>query len=190
MGLLDSQVLNSLHPWLRVRLEWMAEVALAVGSIQRLFSGFRTLEQQRYLYDTVSTGRPVAFPGCSQHNYGFAADGSWDPILQITHKGRLRSFTIAETISFMNQVARHVNLTLVAGDNGHFQIYPGLQFKQWAVSMGFCDPHPPLPAWKTPVQSFLELNCPPGTGGAVCSNLGCFCQPTLDVLRGIEASFN
>jgi len=145
MALKDSQVINSVHPWLGVRLEWMGQVAAAVGSRQSLFSGFRTLEQQLTLYNQLSPFVPVAYPGCSQHNYGFAADGSWAPIVQITSKGRARVFTNAETISFMNQAALHVGLTLVAGDDGHFQVYPGIQFKAWAVSWGFCDPNPPPP---------------------------------------------
>jgi len=149
MGLAESRVISSLHPWLGVRLEWMGEVARIVGSKQNLFSGFRSYEEQLALYDRLPTGRPVAYPGCSQHNYGFAADGSWDLITQVTSKGRPKIFTSAETVAFMNSAARHVGLVLVANDDGHFQVYPGIQFKEWAVSWGFCNPNPPEPRWFT-----------------------------------------
>jgi len=105
------------------------------------------VEEQLHLYDSVSSGRPVAYPGCSQHNYGFAVDGSWDLITQVTAKGRPKIFGPAETIAFMNSAARHAGLHLVANDTGHFQVYPGIQFKEWAVSWGYCNPNPPTPRW-------------------------------------------
>jgi len=156
MGLRESRVINSVHPWLGVRLEWMGQVADLVGSRQQLFSGLRTLEQQRLLYNTLAPFKPVAYPGCSQHNYGFAADAFWDRITQISAKGRIKLFTEAETVSFMNQAARHVGLILVANDDGHFQVYPGIQFKEWAVSWGLCDPNPPPPVDPTVPGGFFE----------------------------------
>jgi len=141
----------------------MGEVAALVGSNQNAFSGRRSLAEQRKLYETISTGRPVAYPGCSQHNYGFAVDVSWTPIVQVTHKGRMKVFTPSETLNFMNSAARHVGLTLVAGDDGHFQIYPGIQFKEWAVSFGLCNPNPPLrPRFIRERTDFVFQTCGPG----------------------------
>jgi len=144
MGLRESRIIREVHPWLGARLQWLQDVAKAVGSIQSLISGNRTTTQQRELYNR-QLDRPAAFPGCSQHEYGFAADARWLPITQITTKGRIKTFGPAETDRFMNEAARHVGLHLVARDTGHFQTYPGIEFKNWAVSWGFCNPNPPLP---------------------------------------------
>jgi len=135
-------------------LRWLSDVALAVGSRMTAFSGNRSLERQSELYNGGSGGRPVAFPGCSQHNYGWAADVGFDLIRQITSKGRARQFSPAETWTFFNSAARHVNLWLVAGDNGHYQIYNNLEFKNWAVARGFCNPNPPLPRFEVDRAAF------------------------------------
>ncbi len=146
MGLREDQIINSVHPYLGVRLRWLSDVALAVGSRMTAFSGNRSLDKQSELYHKGSGGRPVAFPGCSQHNYGWAADVGFDLIRQITSKGRGKTFTPAETWQFFNSAARHVGLWLVSGDNGHYQIYNNLEFKNWAVIRGSCNPNPPRPA--------------------------------------------
>jgi len=144
MGLRESRILQSVHPWLGVRLRWMGEVARIVGSGQSLISGVRTTQEQRVLYDSQGQ-RPAAFPGCSQHQYGFAADATWLPITQISSKGRLMLVGNKNTNEFMGSAARHVGLQTVSGDPGHLQVYPGSQFKAWAVSQGFCNPNPPPP---------------------------------------------
>jgi len=141
----------------------MGQVATIVGSNQTPFSGTRTPEEQLKLYETISTGRPVAYPGCSQHNYGFAVDVTWDLIAQVSSKGRAKVFTREETNNFMNMAARHVSLTLVAKDDGHFQIYPGIQFKEWAVASGFCNPDPPpRPRFIRERTDFVFQTCGPG----------------------------
>lgn len=142
MGLRESRILNSVHPWLATRLRWLGEVAKIIGSGQSLISGNRTLEKQRQLYFDPRT-RPAAFPGCSQHNYGFAADAVWLPAAQISSKGRLRVFSSQETFATMESAARSVHLTTVSGDPGHVQMYPGSQFRSWAVGRGLCNPNPP-----------------------------------------------
>jgi len=142
MGLRESRIINSVHPWLGARLTWLGEVATIVGSGQTMISGLRDLEQQRELYEGFGT-RPTAFPGCSQHNYGWAADAQYLPITLISSKGRPAMSTGKATTAFFNEAARHVGLSLVAGDDGHYQIYPNSQFKAWAVASGLCNPNPP-----------------------------------------------
>jgi len=139
MGLRESRIINSVHPWLGVRLKWLAEVATIVGSSQILISGNRTREEQRELFGRLGS-RPVAAPGCSQHQYGFAADASYLPSVFITSKARPLLTPTEETNRFMESAAHHVSLTTVANDPGHLQIYPGAQFRSWAVGRGLCNP--------------------------------------------------
>lgn len=141
MGLRESRIINSVHPWLGARLRWLADVANVVGSSQQLISGNRTRAQQQELFERV-IDRPVARPGCSQHQYGFAADAQYFRATGITSKGRGVLASQTETDHFMASAAHHVSLTTVANDPGHLQIYPGAQFKSWAVSRGFCNPNP------------------------------------------------
>jgi len=163
MGLRESRIINSVHPWLGVRLKWLQEVALAVGGVQTLISGVRTREEQLFLYNR-QTNRPAAYPGCSQHEYGFAADALWTPIVQVTSKARLKVFRQDETDRFMGSAARHVGLHLVANDTGHLQVYAGSEFKAWAVASGFCNPNPPPPdsSFIKPRTDFVFRTCGPG----------------------------
>lgn len=106
------------------------------GGKQGYLSGVRSLERQRELFDTV-TDRPVAAPGCSQHNYGFAVDVFWIPIISFRFNIQM---TGKQTNDFMETLGESLGLKTVQFDVGHFQIFPGSQFKTWAVSAGFCDP--------------------------------------------------
>jgi len=158
MSLQSSRILNSVHPWLKERLLWLGEVARISGGDQTYLSGTRSLDSQFQLYETV-VDRPVAYPGCSQHNYGFAADVKWGFFIQsvpTTIFGfpipkvptSVRIFSQQETNDFMESAARSVNLTTVSRDPGHLQIYPGSTFRNWAVGRGLCNPNPPLPLWR------------------------------------------
>jgi len=160
MGLRESRIISSVHPWLGVRLQWLQDVARIVGGSQGLISGVRTESEQRNLYNS-QVNRPAAFPGCSQHEFGFAADAVWGRISQITSKGRIKLFTLAESTSFMGSAARHVGLHLVAGDTGHVQMYPNSEFKSWAVSVGFCNPNPPPPLGDGTIPGGFWLGLPP-----------------------------
>lgn len=142
MGLRESRILNSVHPWLRVRLDWLAEVAKLLGGGQSLISGNRTRTEQLELYESF-TSRPVAYPGCSQHQYGFAADATWLPFVLLSSKARPIPITPAETNNIMAGHARRAGLTTVEGDTGHLQIYPGAMFREWAVRTGRCPANPP-----------------------------------------------
>lgn len=144
MGLRDTQILNSIHPWLKVRVRWLGEVARLLGGGQSLISGNRTFAQQLTLYSAPGN-RPVAYPGCSQHQYGFAVDATWLPFAQVTSKGRAVSTSPSETNSIMAGHARRAGLTTVVGDDGHLQIYPGAMFREWAVRSGHCPANPPPP---------------------------------------------
>jgi len=153
MGLRESRIINEVHPWLGVRLQWMEDVAVLYRTFQVLLSGNRTRAEQLRLYNFQSK-RPAAYPGCSQHQYGFAADASWAPMTTVTSKGKLFSYGEEFTIRTMNNAARHVGLHLVAGDTGHFQAYNGGAFRNWAVSTGACPANPPPPQWNfSQVQS-------------------------------------
>lgn len=154
MSLQESRILNSVHPWLKERLVWLKEVAKIAGGKQNLISGRRSLSTQRELYNST-VDRPVAYPGCSQHNYGFAADADWELIIQDTTPtifglpipklpASVRVFSQQETNSFMESAARSVNLQVVSRDPGHLQMYPGLTFRNWSVGRGLCNPNPPL----------------------------------------------
>lgn len=142
MGLRESRIINQVNPWFGARLRWLGEVAALYGGHQSLLSGNRTRSEQLRLYNDPSIA-VVAFPGCSQHQYGFAADAAWSPLVAITSKGRPIFTSPQETARIMNNAARHASLNVVAGDTGHLQVFNGLQFKSWAVSRGFCNPNPP-----------------------------------------------
>lgn len=139
MGLRESRIIREVHPWLGARLKWLGEVAKVVGSSQQLISGNRTKAEQRALFGRLGE-RPVAAPGCSQHQYGFAADAQYFRATGITSKGRGVIASQNETDRFFASAAHHVSLTTVAGDPGHLQIYPGGQFREWAERTGRCDP--------------------------------------------------
>jgi len=141
VGLRQSRILQEIHPWLRVRVEWLAEVARIIGSGQTLISGTRTRDEQQILFD-LPLNRPVAAPGCSQHQYGFAVDATYLPSFFVTSKGRPQTNPQLETNTFMQDAAHHVNLTTVANDPGHLQVYPGGQFRDWAIGQGLCTPLP------------------------------------------------
>lgn len=117
----------------------MDEVIKIWGGRQFYHSGVRTAERQRELYDTPSK-RPVAFPGCSQHQFGFAVDVSWFPIMNFADNIGMSG---PATNRLMEDLGRHIGLVTVANDVGHFQIYPGSTFRPWAIASGFCNPNPP-----------------------------------------------
>jgi len=187
MGLRESRIINGVHPWLGARLQWLGEVAVLYGSVQTLISGWRSESQQLELYNN-QTNRPAAYPGCSQHNYGFAADAVWAPAVQISSKARPLVFGQAETDRVMNNAARHASLTLVANDTGHVQMYNGLVFREWAVAHRLCPAVPPIPLLQQSNNAYRDcllnatrlnregfrgtLSCPPPCGplfGTVCA---------------------
>lgn len=184
MGLKESRIINSVHPWLGARLKWLQEVAVIYGTRQTLHSGNRTKAEQLALYNSQST-RPAAYPGCSQHQYGFAADASYLPISLVTSKGKPIVFDHAQTTSVMNNAARHVGLTVVSGDDGHYQVYPGIQFKAWAVSRGFCPANPPPRPPSLRSLSQFEQACGVGAVGFTRDLFGINCIFPWDTPRDL-----
>lgn len=65
-----------MHPLVANVLRWHVWLAqILFGFTPRFLSGFRTREQQTALFrGVVSTTNPVAIPGTSQHEFGFAYD--------------------------------------------------------------------------------------------------------------------
>jgi len=176
MGLRESRILATVHPYLAARLEWLDKVAKIYGSSQALISGWRTNAEQYELWKNQTT-RPAAFPGCSQHNYGYAADARWTPAVVISSKGRPLIYSQAETDRTMGNFARQVGLHLVSNDTGHLQVYNGLVFKEWATAWGWC-PDPGLSRGGTSRFSMFQREnargrtilqiCGPQQGGFVC----------------------
>lgn len=69
--------LNRLHPSFDPWARWIYGVARRHNLRPRVTSDYRSMAEQRRLYIRRAQGKhpfPVAPPGCSQHNYGFARD--------------------------------------------------------------------------------------------------------------------
>jgi len=109
----------------------------SVGGSQRYISGLRTSRKQEELFNTPSL-KIVAIPGCSQHEYGFAVDVFWLPIIDFRLNIQL---TGRQTNELMEEIGRRLGLLMVQGDPGHFQVFPGSEFRNWAVRSGLCDPN-------------------------------------------------
>lgn len=64
-----------MNPAVLNALRWHFFLApLLFGFTPRFLSGFRTAEEQRALFRAPAQVNPVAFPGTSQHEFGFAYD--------------------------------------------------------------------------------------------------------------------
>lgn len=142
MSLRESRALNGVEPWLAVRVQWLGAVINHWGGVQIYLSGVRDREEQRRLFDRVQN-RPVAAPGCSQHQYGYAVDVAWALLREESPMGE---FSPAQINQLMSDLGRSIGLVTVQRDPGHFQIFPGSEFKPWAVSSGFCNPTA-VPRW-------------------------------------------
>lgn len=141
----------------------MGEVINAWGGVQIYLSGNRTEAEQQRLFDTLRM-KPVAAPGCSQHQYTYAADVAWGLLRE---ESALGGYNKREIEDLMGAVGRSVGLVTVANDRGHFQIFPGSEFKAWAVSAGFCDPN----ARRRPISN-SEFFCGIGATQAAVDALG------------------
>jgi len=122
-------------------------------------SGFRTRREQVDLWN-AGTGlsgsrRPVAKPGCSQHEYGMAVDVTFVPGFKSI--GIPPGLPLSNVYpEFAESIASLVGLQTVSGDRGHFQVFPGTQFGSWAIASGFCDPNP-----RSRGVGFLRRSCSP-----------------------------
>lgn len=64
-----------MNPAVLAALQWHMFLApLLFGFQPRFLSGFRSREEQTALFRFNPSGNPVAFPGTSQHEFGFAYD--------------------------------------------------------------------------------------------------------------------
>ena len=174
MSLSESRALTNVHPWLAVRIRFLREVIDIWGGGQRYLSGFRTVEQQQSLFFRPSE-RPVAAPGCSQHQYGYAVDVSWLPIINFVQNIQLSG---KQTDDVMISLGNQIGLITVAGDPGHFQIFPGSEFKAWAVASGFCDPDLRRPNFLFQQSEIFRL-CGPGSTGFIRTLTGIHCDPDI-----------
>lgn len=140
VGLKESRVLAGVHPWLAERVRFLGDIIEHFRGVQIYLSGFRTEQEQERLFRR-SGRRPVAAPGCSQHQYGYAVDVAWGAIFEESALGDLNTAELAEQMSAWG---RQLGLITVRGDPGHFQVFPGSEFRTWAVASEFCDPNPSL----------------------------------------------
>lgn len=141
MGLRSNRAFNSVHPYLQYHLSILKQALESYGVRVTFLSGFRTYKSQQQLWDRCNSWatrwmctRPVAAPGCSQHNWGYAMD------MQIHPPGN-----VIEGIDVTNRWskiaddwARQLGLVTVKGDPNHVMIFPGAAFRPWAIAGGYC----------------------------------------------------
>ena len=173
MSLSESRALNNVDPWLAIRMRFLGQVIDLWGGGQRYLSGFRTQEQQERLFSRRGV-RPVARPGCSQHQYGFAVDVLWLPIIDFAQNIQL---TGKQTDELMISLGQQLGLVTVRGDPGHFQVFPGSEFRTWAVASGFCAPRPT--SQELFQQSEIFRLCGPGSSGFIRTLTGIECDPDI-----------
>lgn len=69
--------LHRLDPAFQPWADWIYGVARRYNLQPRVTSDYRSIAEQQRLYSLRIAGRhpyPVAYPGCSWHNYGYARD--------------------------------------------------------------------------------------------------------------------
>lgn len=140
-----SLSLRGVNPYLKEAIGWIQQVVDAYGGSSILFSGFRTKREQQAIWDDCqSRGRitklpfpqlpcgPVAQPGCSQHQYGFAVDaGFFGPATGVG--------TFPDWTGYAQDLGKHYwGLHQVSGDPGHFQMYTATEFLPWVRTQGEC----------------------------------------------------
>jgi len=143
--------LRGVDPYLKEAMTWIGRVVESWGGTGYILSGRRTKAEQKELSDDCFRRRsrpskfpvppcpyPVATPGCSQHEYGFAVDaGFFGP-----QSGLM---TTPDWTSYAQDLGRvYWGLSTVAGDPFHFAQYPTSEFLPWARETGQCPTQPPL----------------------------------------------
>ena len=123
---------GQLNPWLVERIQWIEDMVDYYGGSAIYLSGFRTWREQADLYSKRwRSSRPVARPGCSQHQFGMAVD--------VAFGARFPDAVDIGTFErFARDLAVHVDLVTVSNDPGHFQVWPAWEFIQMARQAGFC----------------------------------------------------
>lgn len=159
MSLAGSRIKSQLHPWLRIRIEYLEAIVDHFGGVFIYLSGYRTRVEQQRLFDRTIRqlhGRPAAAPGCSQHNH-FGPNGQTMAVdIGITGPARYGEMAFGGFNEQIDVWARQMGLVTVPRDTGHFQVFPGSEFRKWAVSSGSCLP---IPAISARDPSIAYLNC-------------------------------
>jgi len=162
------RMLRGVSPYLQDATEWLARMIESWGGSASIYSGYRSRDHQQELWDfcnerelgipkmpRVPCPFPVATPGCSQHEYGFAVDvGFFGPAPYPKWNG------------YAQDLAREYwGLSTVAGDPNHFQMYPSSEFLPWVREWGDCRPLPrlSLAMWPARVGSRIDDYCGVGT---------------------------
>lgn len=101
---------------------WLAQVLF--GFTPRFLSGFRTAAQQTALFrGEVFTPNPVAFPGTSQHEFGFAYDLA--PDVQPGHS------EYGKKLNELSQLGLALGMRWGgAADPQHWQVFPRAFWQQ------------------------------------------------------------
>jgi len=161
MSLSRRRALNSVHPYVADRIRYILDYADNWSPTYMVTSGFRTPEQQYQLF--IKARYTAAQVGCSQHQYGFAADVK---------------FERDDWQNWYLDSARRMGLFTVRGDPVHAQAIPGADFRFAASSAGLCpdDRYRGLMQDPRPGFSQTESICGPTAVGSSCNHLtGCTC---------------
>jgi len=133
MSLSLRSQLRTANPYFAWAVEYILDVADHYGGRYSLTSVWRTAAEQQALRELPNS--TAAQVGCSQHQYGLAAD-------VVFSNTAWQDWYLAS--------ARNLGLTTVRGDSVHVQMVPGAQFREWAESRGRC----PDPAYRTHSQRY------------------------------------
>jgi len=165
-------MLRGVSPYIRDAINWITKIVEINGGSATYYSGRRSLREQQELWDFCEKRKPsvtrfprvpcpfpVATPGCSQHEYGFAVDaGFFSPANRL---GLTSSWNdLAQDLG-----RQYWGLSTVANDPNHFQMYPITTFLPWARETGQCPP-------PGPILSFTSTSFPHPDGRVVPFNGG------------------
>jgi len=130
MSLSLRSQLRTANPYFAWAVEYILDVADHWGGEYSITSVNRTAAEQHALRESRTS---IAAPaGCSQHQYGMAAD-------VVFSNTAWQDWYLAS--------ARNFGLTTVLGDSVHVQMVPGARFREWAELQGLCpDPTYSLPS--------------------------------------------
>lgn len=149
--------LNLLPPWMKSNVKGFQRELTAHGAGSLVLSTRRSALEQAQICAKKPPGFPCAKPGCSQHQFGFAADISttvwYDSLLDapcqlgcypiLIHRG-LREFRECQQKCTDVQVGRVTDLAskwylrrpFVNSDPNHYQAYPTGEFVRWLRAWG------------------------------------------------------
>jgi len=133
MSLSTRSRLSGMHPYMAWAIGFILDHASNRGAKFSITSVNRTASQQWDLYRDFN--RVAAKPGCSQHQYGLAADVLFE-------RSDWQNWYLASV--------RNFGLVTVSGDPVHVQGYPGDRFREGAGSLGLC----PDPSYAHAIKVF------------------------------------